>query len=221
MIRKLILVAITLAAMAYVLSQSRKPSRWVGRFFVRAMNLSHSGLTDWGLTHVRIAKNASILDIGCGGGRTLQKLAAVATEGRLYGVDFAPGSVAESRATNAAAIRAGRVEIAQASVSKLPYPDNAFDLVTAIETHYYWPRLADDMREVLRVVKPGGTLLVIAEIYKSGKHDWLSQVTMAPLRGKVLSAEEHLQLFSSAGFTDAQVFEERGKGWVCVTGRKP
>ena len=210
MIRKLILVAFTLAAMAYVLSQSRKPSRWVGRFFLRAMNLSHSGLTDWGLTHVRVAKDASILDIGCGGGRTLQKLAAVATEGRLYGVDFAPGSVAESRATNAAAIRAGRVEIAQAyqrfqqsGVVPLVQADRRF------------------VQDVKHAHKPGGTLLVIAEIYKSGKHDWLAQATMAPLRGKVLSAEEHLQLLSSAGFMDAQVFEERGMGWVCVTGRKP
>jgi len=44
-----------------------------------------------------------------------------------------------------------------------------FDLVTAIETQYYWPDLVNDMREILRVLAPGGTLVIIAESYKNGK----------------------------------------------------
>jgi SAM-dependent methyltransferase len=217
----LILAALGLIAIVYVLNQSRKPTRWVGRFFVWAMNMSHSGLTDWGLEHVQVEKGFTILDVGCGGGRTVQKLAAIATEGRVCGVDFAAGSVAHSRAKNAQLIQAGRVEIQQASVSRMPFPDGQFDLVTAVETLYYWPDPAQDMREVLRVVKPGGTLLVIAEIYKHGTHDWLHQLPMTPLRGTVLSADEHRELFAAAGFADVLVFEERSKGWICVTGRKP
>ena len=36
----------------------------------------------------------------------------------------------------------------------------------AVETHFWWPDLPSDTREVFRVLKPGGTLVVIAEIYK-------------------------------------------------------
>ncbi len=61
------------------------------------MNVSHSRVADWGLQHVRIEKDFTILDVGCGGGRTIQKLAALATEGIVYGVDYAKGSVAASR----------------------------------------------------------------------------------------------------------------------------
>lgn len=43
-----------------------------------------------------------------------------------------------------------------------------FDLATAVETHYYWPDLNADMQEVLRVLKPVGTLIIIAEAYKGG-----------------------------------------------------
>ena len=63
-------------------------------------------------------------------------------------------------------------------MSKLPFPDGMFDLVTAVETHYYWPDLVADMREVLRVLKPGGTFVLIAEAYKDGggldHPDWAS-----------------------------------------------
>ena len=53
------------------------------------MNRSHSSVTDWGLKHVQIDEHFTILDVGCGGGRTIEKLAALATKGMVYGVDYA------------------------------------------------------------------------------------------------------------------------------------
>jgi len=47
------------------------------------MNARHSAVTDWGLSQISVKKNFAILDIGCGGGRTVSKLAAVATEGKV------------------------------------------------------------------------------------------------------------------------------------------
>jgi hypothetical protein len=66
----------------YALNQVRKPTRWVGRFFLWIMNMSHSSLTDWGLKHFQIEEDFTILDVGCGGGRTIEKLAALATDRR-------------------------------------------------------------------------------------------------------------------------------------------
>ena len=45
-----------------------------------------------------------------------------------------------------------------------------FDLVTAVETHFFWPDLPNDVREVLRVLKPGGTFLLIAEVYRGRQY---------------------------------------------------
>ena len=163
----------------------------------------------------------TILDVGCGGGRTVKKLAAIATDGMVHGIDYAEGSVAASRAENGQLIKAGRVAIEKASVSRLPFPDNTFDLVTAVETQYYWPDLAGDMREILRVVKPGGKLMVIAETYKGGKYDKLKWPVMWLLRSSHLSVNEHRELFSNAGYTDVEIFEEHGKGWICGIARKP
>ena len=207
-------------AMVFLLREVRKPSRWVGRFFLWIMNHSHSSLTDWGLKHVTVGKTFTILDVGCGGGRTIQKLAAIATEGVVYGVDYAKGSVAASRAKNARSVQAGRVAIAQGTVSKLPFADGSFDLITAVETQYYWPDLPGDMREILGVLKPGGTLIIMAESYKKGNADKLLQPVMKVLSAAYLSVEEQRDLFLAAGFRDVETFEERGSGWMCATGRK-
>ncbi|MGA3043833.1 MAG: class I SAM-dependent methyltransferase [Bryobacteraceae bacterium] len=218
---RLLICILLLILLPYVANQVRKPAKWFGRPFLWLMNISHSSLTDWGLQHVMVGKRFTILDVGCGGGRTIEKLAALAAEGMVYGIDYAKGSVAASRSKNARLIKAGRVAIEQASVSRLPFPEDKFDLVTAVETQYYWPDLVADMREILRVLKPGGTLVVIAESYKSGKYDKLQGPLMKLLSNSRLGVSEHRDLFVTAGYQGIQTFEERKKGWICAIGRKP
>lgn len=212
-----------MAANIRPVSQCQKPRGWLGRLTLWNMNSRHSKVTDWGLAHVSVNERDTILDVGCGGGRTVSKLAAMATEGRVYGVDFSEASVAVSKKTNARSIEAGRVEIRHAAVSQLPFPDGMFDLVTAVETHFWWPDLPGDMREVFRVVKPGGILILIAEIYK-GANTLAARLAekyadRSPI--KLLSVEEHRELFASAGFSDIQIHTDSGKGWISAMGRKP
>jgi len=212
--------AVGLSVAAYVLLQARKPDRWFGRIFARAMNKGHDNMTDWGLSHVTIGSGFQILDVGCGGGRTIEKLAATATAGVVDGIDYADGSVSVSRQRNAELIQAGRVVIQKASVSQLPFADDTFDLVTAIETQYYWPDLPGDMREILRVLKPAGRLVIIAEMYKGGRYDRLKWPVMWLLRSSHLSVSDHRELFASAGYDNIEIFEERNKGWICATATK-
>jgi SAM-dependent methyltransferase len=222
MIREIIRISVALVLSGYLITQVRKPSRWVGRLFARLMNKSHSDLTDWGLSHVTVGEEFNILDVGCGGGRTVSKLAQMAREGVVNGIDYAAGSVAESQAHNRQFIEDGRVHIEHGSVSKLPFSDDTFDLVTAIETQYYWPNLPEDMREILRVLRPGGKLLIIAENYKGGRLDWLEGPLMKfILRSSRLTPEDQRNLFGGAGYEAVQVAEEVRKGWICVVGVKP
>ena len=115
----------------------------------------------------------------------------------------------------------GRVAILQGSVSTLPFPDHMFDLVTAVETHFFWPDLVADMHEVLRVLKPSGKLIVIAEAYKGGKHDKALQKLAGLMNMALLSVNEYRELFSRAGYSDVQIFEDYNKGWICGIGTKP
>ena len=204
-------------------NQCSRPTGWFGRFTLWRMNSSHSKLTDWGLGHISMENHHTFLDVGCGGGRTVSKLAAIATQGKVYGVDYSDESVATTKRTNVRWIDLGRVEIRHGSVSQLPFPDGMFDLVTAVETHFWWPNLPGDMREVFRVMKPGGTLVLIAEIYKGANtmaarfaEKYASRTGMS-----LLSVNEHRELFTNAGYSTVQVIEELAKGWICGAGRKP
>jgi SAM-dependent methyltransferase len=202
-----------------VLIQVRKPTRWIGRLMLWSMNRSHSSLTDWGLSHIPIARDACVLDVGCGGGRTLSKLATMAA--RVQGVDYSAESVAVSRQTNADAIKQGRMDVRQASVASLPFADATFDVVTAVETHYYWPNLVENLQEIRRVLRPGGSLAVIAESYKGGKYGAVGGVVMTLLRAGHLTAGEHRAALAAAGFADIVISEDRSRGWICAAGKRP
>jgi ubiquinone/menaquinone biosynthesis C-methylase UbiE len=206
-----------------VLSHFQRPAGWLGRLNLQNMNRRHSKLTDWGLQHIPVGSRDIILDVGCGGGRTVQKLAAIAREGRVYGIDHSDASMAVATKTNRRGIETGRVEIRPGSVSHLPFADQTFDLVTAVETHYYWPDLRADVREVLRVLKPGAWLIVIAEAYRGGKYDqrlrrFAELLNSAHLA--YLTVDELRALLADAGYSEVQVFEDYEKGWVCAAGRR-
>jgi ubiquinone/menaquinone biosynthesis C-methylase UbiE len=214
-------LVVLLLLIAWVFRQVRKPSGLLGRRVVRAMNLGHSAMTDWGLRHVTVSKNAVVLDVGCGGGGTVRRLTALAPEGRVVGLDYSAASVAVSRDTNADDIAAGRVQIEQGSVAALPFPDCTFDVVTAVETHYYWPDLPANVREVLRVLKPGGMFALIAETYRGGPFRLVYGIVMPLLRAAFLSDAEHRDLLTQAGFTEVATKHVSGKNWICATGRRP
>ena len=214
-------IALTVAAVIVVTSQCRKPWSFVGRAMASFMNLRHAGVTRWGLGHVAIGPAFTILDVGCGGGRTARTLAERAPEGRVHGIDYSSASVATATAENAALIREGRVEIRRGSVSQLPYPDAAFDLVTAVETHYYWPDPVRDLGEIRRVLKPGGVLIVIAETFKGQTLGFMLALPMKMLRARYMTLDEHRALFVAAGFCDVSIDHDRLKGWMCAVGRKP
>lgn len=204
-------------------NQCLKPAGWLGKFVLWNMNSRHSRVTDWGLSHVSIAKSDIILDVGCGGGRTISKLAAMAADGQVYGIDHSTASVAFARNMNRALIESGHVGIEEASVSQLPFPDETFDVVTAVETHFWWQDLPAGMSEIFRVLKPGGRLVIIAEVYKGAgtATSKLAELYAAASGMKMLTVEEHRQLFTTTGYSGVELDALPRKGWICAVGRKP
>lgn len=216
---RILLVLLSAGFVAWTFRQVRKPTGILGRHMLNAMNVSHAALTDWGVGQITVPTSATILDVGCGGGRTLQKLADLAPDGKAFGVDYSATSAAVSKRTNSS--EAGRIHVIQGSVAALPFPDGTFDLITAVETHYYWPDLTANMREVLRGLKPGGTFVLIAEAYRGGSLRFIYGVIMPLLRARLLSDAQHRDLLTRAGFTDVRTEHRCGTNWICAIGRRP
>ena len=203
---------------ATVEGNPRRPEGDAGRAMLARMNESHARLVDWGLAHLDLHPNDTVLDIGCGGGNTLARMAERVTEGHLAGIDYAETSVEASRAFNAPLIEAGRMEIRHGSVEALPFADAHFDAVVTVESFYFWPSPEESLKEVARVVKKGGTFLLLAEIY--GRDD-LPEGIRAKVEGYDLTnptPEEFERLFRAAGFSEVTLHFKDGEYWIAVRG---
>jgi ubiquinone/menaquinone biosynthesis C-methylase UbiE len=187
------------------------------------MNRRRSKLMDWALEHITVRSEDRVLDLGCDGGRTVAKLAALASSGKTYGVDCSEASVVAARRANRELVSEGRVEILEASATALPFADGTFDVVTAVETHAFSQDLLAESGEVLRVLKPGRTFALIAESYRGGRHDRLSRLKALERLGIMkrahLTVDEHEELLMRAGCSAVEVIEEYNKGWLCALGQ--
>lgn len=196
----------------------RRPEGEAGRAMLARMNESHAKLVAWGLAHIDFAPHDTVLDIGCGGGNTLARMAERVTEGHLVGIDYAETSVEASRAFNIGLIEAGRMEILHGSVEHLPFADGHFDAVVTVESFYFWPSPEESLKEVARVIRRGGTFLLLAEIY--GRDD-LPEGIRAKVAEYSLTnptPEEFERLFRAAGFSDVTMAFKDGEYWIAVRG---
>jgi ubiquinone/menaquinone biosynthesis C-methylase UbiE len=144
-------------------SQCARPEGFLGRCMLRFMNFGHAPLTNWGLSQVAFHDGMTMLDIGCGGGATLKRLLKRSPDGKVHGIDISEESVAKARKVNKRLL-GSQVFVEQGSADSLPWEDQKFDVVTAVETVYFWPNLPECLKEVRRVLKPDGRFAIMVEV---------------------------------------------------------
>ncbi len=199
-----------------MVNQVRKPRGLIGKKITRKMNIVHASLAEWGLSHIKLGKDMIILDVGCGGGANVTYFAKIAAEGKVFGIDYSPISVKVSRELNKKYIEEGIVEVQEGSVSKLPFEDNTFDVVSGFEAYYFWPDLINDLKEIRRVLKNSGELLLVNEGYKCENKVAMDIIERWAKPGnlKLYSPEEYNNFLTKAGFSDIRIFEQKEKGWI-------
>ncbi len=158
---------------------TRKPEGLGGKLMLAMMNVGHRALADWGLQFAEIAKNARVLDCGCGGGANIRTMLKKCPNGEVKGVDYSPVSVEKAKKVNEDAILNGRCVILQGNVADLIFAANQFDLVTAFETIYFWPDL---LPRAFREVQPRA---------QTGRHvSHLQRVRRRQRKGREVDGED-------------------------------
>lgn len=190
------------------------PQGRLGKLILHSMNAGHGPISRWGLAQYDWKPDTVALDIGCGGGANVKRILDRCPQGKAAGIDISQESVRKSRQVNRDTL-GKRCAIKLGSAEEIPYPEGKFDVVTAFETIYFWPDLPRAFQEVKRVLKPGGTFLVVCEMSDP------DTVWTKVVRELTVYSPEALEgFFAEAGFQEIQVARTK-KVWACVSGKKP
>lgn len=181
--------------------QSRRPSGWLGEIVARVMAFETESANRIAVEELAVRSREAVLEIGCGHGRTLARLAESPCA-YLAGVDPSEVMVRLSRKRMRRWIDARRAEVSLASSAKIPHADGRFDAALAVHVVYFWNEPLADLREVRRVLRPGGRVLLG---YRPRDEETLAALpaTVYALR----SVDEIEGLLAESGFVETRSAE--------------
>jgi SAM-dependent methyltransferase len=142
----------------WIAHQFARPSGRLGKWVIAPwLNRIGRGLNRLACDLLAPKPGEALLEIGFGGGALLERLAA-AQPAKLVGVDRSGAIVARGRRR-----LGGRAEIIEAETQSLPFADDSFDGLVSVSVLHFWPELAPPLREMARVLRRAGRLVLVFE----------------------------------------------------------
>lgn len=184
----------------YFVEQSGNPTGFIGRIMTKIWNRTFEDMVNWGINKLDINEESIILDVGCGGGKTIHTMSDKISKGKIYGIDISEEAVKSSIEENKNKVRIGQVVISQGDVANLSFEEEYFNFVTSMQTHIYWQEIEKGFQEIYRVLKKNGTLHIVCEKNKIEYH----------LKEEYKSNSSIKTLLISSGFNEV-IVQELGK----------
>jgi len=144
----------------------------------------------WAVQLLDIQPTDHVVELGCGPGVAVAAAATQATHGLVVGVDHSQIMIRHARHRNRAAIQAGRVRLIHAPVQSLTISDESFNAALAVNTIGMWPDPTARLRELARLLQPGGRIALVSQPRCPG----------ATAATSATSASELAALLTEAGF---------------------
>jgi ubiquinone/menaquinone biosynthesis C-methylase UbiE len=162
------------------------------------MEKGHRPIGEQAIELMAIPFDARVLDVGCGSGWATRLMAQKAGDGRIVGIDIADEMI---RLAVESSRSYSNVEFQVASAETLPFKDGEFTHAFSMESLYYYADIPRALREIKRVLRPGGLFATVVDLYKENlpSHQWIDQLKV-PVQ--LLSSAEYCSLFESAGFVN-------------------
>jgi SAM-dependent methyltransferase len=180
------------------MSQAAKPTGFFGRLSARGMALGHRGFYKNTAKVLNLTPDDAYLEIGFGSGSFIKKYASHAK--RIAGLDHSEDMVNLAGRINEKLCKSGKAEFKQGDVSALPWRDGEFSSVAGIETFYFWSKPQASLKEIFRVLTPGGRLVLEMGYNKDDGRDHAKDIAKHYL--KLYSGEEMKTLLEEAGFSE-------------------
>lgn len=117
----------------------------------------------WAVALLDVAPEDRVLEIGFGPGVAIAELAHRAGRGHVHGIDHSAVMVRRASRRNRAAVRAGRVELVQSSVDRLPRFDEPFDAILTVNSLGFWAEPVNRLRDLRRLLRPGGRIALVTQ----------------------------------------------------------
>jgi SAM-dependent methyltransferase len=144
----------------FIARQSSCPSGWLGRVIGHIMARETRAENAIALRLLGLRPNDAVLEIGFGHGRVIAEMARRCVEGKVCGLDSSATMLQMARDLNRETIANGTVTLDLGDSNALPYASASFDSVLSVHTIYFWKEPLTHLREVLRVLKPGGRFVL-------------------------------------------------------------
>jgi ubiquinone/menaquinone biosynthesis C-methylase UbiE len=140
--------------------QLKKPTGETGLEVAKALNESNQGLYELTFEILDLKPNLNILEIGFGNGKYFQDYFRVEPTLKVTGVDFSADMCKEAKTRNTQLIDEGKLHIHCAETSSLPFKEDQFDLIVAINVIYFLDPPEPHLQEISRVLKPEAHFLI-------------------------------------------------------------
>lgn len=201
-------------------ARGRHPKGFWGNRALQAMNgKHHAAMPEWVLNQLDINEDARILDIGCGGGANIARLLNKCPKSVITGMDLSKLALEIATDKNYKEVVDHRCYIVGGNVTQMPLAKEIFDVVTAFETIYYWPSFDSCLLEMIRVLKPGGTLVIANEMDGEDESDRVTERAVGGIR--IYTGDELRTFLKDAGYTRIDVRRDEQRHFLCVTAQKP
>ena len=175
-------------------------NRWAEAGRGEGMEQEHLPITLPVLEKMHLAPADNVLDVGCGAGWLSRRLAKLLPQGRVVGMDVSDEMIRRARRSS---VDFENVMFVTGEVEEIPWEPNFFSHVVSVESAYYWPDPAVGIREIFRVLKPGGAAWMLINYYRDNPHvhQWGG---LLEVETHLLSAAEWSELFRAAGFGNVE-----------------
>lgn len=153
----------------YIDNQYAKPTGFLGMYFGEKMVQQHQSETLWTIKLLKLHKDETILELGCGAGYAMSRLLEQPAVSKVVGVDISKFILKSAMIRNRKKINEGRAELIQSNVNQLDFKDAYFTKVFSIHSIYFWDNLPNTLSEIYRVLKPEGLIILTLCDGKNGE----------------------------------------------------